>query len=82
MFVKIEYTDTMYLQSTDTLICLLTVGGMPLLAMHKYAPISNLEIRVISRVSPSHSATKIIIVSFVLFYYYCTFIDQSIVVNF
>lgn len=53
----------MHLQSTDTLICLLTVGGMPLLAMHKYAPMSNLEIRDISNVSPSHSATEITIVA-------------------
>lgn len=34
-----------------------TVGGTPFVAIHKYAPISNLEIRVISKVSPSNSFT-------------------------
>lgn len=51
-------TQIVYLQSTLTLILLLTVGGTPLLAIHKYAPISNREILVNSSVSPSHSETE------------------------
>lgn len=47
----------MYSQSTLTLILLETLGGTPLLAMHKYAPISRREILVSSNDSPSHSST-------------------------
>lgn len=47
----------MYLQSTLTLIRFDTVGGTELAAIHKYAPISSLDILDISNVSPSHSVT-------------------------
>lgn len=46
------------LQSTLTLTRLDTVGGTPLLAIHKYAPMSSLEILAISNTSPSHSDTE------------------------
>lgn len=45
------------LQSMLTLIRFDTLGGMPLVAMHKYAAISKRETRAISNTSPSHSAT-------------------------
>ena len=47
------------LQSTLTLILLLTAGGTPLDAIHIYAPISSRLIRVKSKVSPSHSLTAV-----------------------
>lgn len=47
----------MYLQSTLTLIRFDTVGGTEFAAIHKYAPISSLDILDISNVSPSHSVT-------------------------
>lgn len=51
----------MYLQSTLTLIRFDTVGGTELAAIHKYAPISSLDILDISNVSPSHSETTKIV---------------------
>lgn len=35
-----------------------TVGGIPFVAMQRYAAISKREIRAISSTSPSHSETK------------------------
>lgn len=56
--INIEIIITeFYLQSTLTLILFETVGGTPFDAMHKYAPMSNREIRDISNESPSHSLT-------------------------
>lgn len=46
-----------HLQSTLTLIRFDTLGGMPLVAMHKYAAMSSRETRAISNTSPSHSVT-------------------------
>lgn len=44
-------------QSTLILILLETLGGTPLVAMHRYAPMSRREMRVSSSVCPSHSST-------------------------
>lgn len=46
------------LQSTETLILLETAGGMPLEAIHMYAPISRRLIRVRSKLSPLCSVTE------------------------
>lgn len=46
-----------YSQSTLTLMRLLTVGGTPLDAMQRYAPMSNRLIRFNSSTVPSHSVT-------------------------
>lgn len=50
-------TKFKYLQSTLTLIRLLTLGGTEFCAMHKYAPMSKRDILVISNISASHSKT-------------------------
>lgn len=46
-----------YLQSTLTLMRFETLGGTPFDAMHKYAPMSSLEMRDMVNFSPSHSVT-------------------------
>lgn len=55
--LKKKAYQKMYLQSTLTLIRFDTVGGTEFAAIHKYAPISSLDILDISNVSPSHSVT-------------------------
>lgn len=48
-----------HLHSTSTMIRLLTDGGIPLVAMHKYAPISVRLMRVRFSCSPSYTFTAI-----------------------